>query len=269
VRSCYSFTLLLPLALAWAAQAATVGPTDRFIPLVHDGGGWATQITVTNLSDRPALVIVAFLTVKGYSEPWDLGLRATAGKTFPSAAEASLRPGASVVIETAGKSALLTRGFAEIVEASNQPIGAFATLTQRDGETIVRSQRIPLSPGHERRSVLPLDLRDPSQEAQITWVSLTSSVFLSVTFRDLTGAVVLNDQINFDGRAQVTFNFREQWQSLKDFRGTMQWEVSFPFADRYEPRTLAGLLVQAAEGQAWTVSSGMTLPADQAKVDPY
>ena len=51
------------------AQAATVGETDRFIPLIQDGGGWSTQVTIANLSGKPAAVIAAFVTPKGYNDP--------------------------------------------------------------------------------------------------------------------------------------------------------------------------------------------------------
>ena len=262
--------LLLSVALGQVAQAATVGPTERFLPLIHDGGGWSTQITVTNLSESPAQVVAAFLTAAGYAEPWRPGLKLSSGKASGGTVEVSLAPGATAVIETSGVAAVLTRGFAEVVETGDRPIGVSATLTQKDtAGQIVRSLAIPFSAAHERRSVMPLDLSNPRQKPLMIWVSMTSSVVLDVTFRNLAGEVVLTDQVNLNGKAQLFVDVREQWQALKDFRGVMQWSVTFPFADRYEPRTLGALLVVASDGQPWAALSGMTLPSDQASIDPY
>ena len=33
--------------------AATVGETDRFLPLAQDGGGWSTQVTVVQTMQYP------------------------------------------------------------------------------------------------------------------------------------------------------------------------------------------------------------------------
>ena len=262
--------LLLSLAPGQVTRAATVGPTERFLPLIQDGGGWSTQITVTNLSESPAQVVAAFLTAGGYSEVWRPGLKTSSGKATGGTVEVSLAPGATAVIETSGEAAVVTRGFAEVVETGERPIGVSATLTQRDsGGQIVQSLTVPFSPAHERRSVMSLDLSDARQKPLMIWVSMTSSVVLDVTFRDLAGKVVLTDQVNLNGRAQLFVDVREQWQTLKDFRGVMQWSVTFPFADRYEPRTLGALLVRASDGQPWAALSGMTLPSDQASIDPY
>ncbi len=261
---------ILLLTLGQVTQAATVGPTERFLPLIQDGGGWSSQITVTNLSESPAQVVAAFLTAGGYSEPWRPGLKLSSGRASGGTVEVSLAPGATAVIETIGAAAVLTRGFAEVVEIGDRPIGVSATLTQKDGGgQIVRSITVPYSAGHERRSVMPLDLSDPQQKPLMVWVSMTSSVVLDVTFRNLAGEVVLTDQVNLNGRAQLFVEVREQWPTLKDFRGVMQWSVTFPFADRYEPRTLGALLVLASDGRPWAALSGMTLPSDQASIEPY
>lgn len=264
--------LLIPCLVCFslaAGHAATVGQTDRFLPLVLDGGGWSTQVTVTNLSTKTGTVVAMFMTAQGVNEVWRLGLKSTAGRPAPNQVEATLAPGASMVIETAGTAATLTRGFADVIEWAELPIGVEAVLIQREGDRIVQTIRVAHSPAHEKRSVVPLDLMDPSEKPLLVWVTLTSGTLLELVFRNLAGEPVLNDRIEFDGRAQLFVNVREKWPQLKDFRGTMQWVVTFPGADRYEQRTLAGLTLLAPDDRAWTVTRGMTLPADQGVTSPY
>jgi hypothetical protein len=260
--------ILLPFVAAGMLSAATVGPTDRFIPLVHDGGGWSTQVTVINLSRKPETIVLSFSTPRGLAEEWRLGLKVSNGKVAGSIVDAILAPGAVSVIDTSGTPENLTRGFIELYALGEQPFGAFATLTQRDGDRIVQRIHVPLSPAHERRSVLPLDLSDGSAKAEMVWVTLTTTTTLDLEFRDLAGEMVRTEQVYMDNRAQVFVDLLEKFPELKGFRGTMQWSVSFPGADRYEARFLGGIGLIGREGLITTVT-GMTLAADQATFSPY
>lgn len=260
--------LLAFLFVVASLPAATVGPTDRYLPLIQDGG-WSTQVTLINLSRKPILIYTTFLTAEGYNETWGLEMKASVGIVNGTNVDTPLAPGAMATIETSGKPGVLTRGFAEIIEVDNQPIGVFATLTQKDGERVVQRFNVPLSLAHERRSLLPLDLTDASVKPEMVWVSFTSSAQLDIFFRDSAGQQILVDQVFFDNKAQIFLNIREHWPQRKDFRGTMEWSVSFPAADRYEPRTLGGICINAKEGQGSTVSTGLTAPGDQASISPY
>lgn len=131
------------------------------------------------------------------------------------------------------------------------------------------SLSMALAPGHERRALMPIDLFDPLRVTELVWVSLTSSVQLDLTFRNLSGETVLTTTVDFDGRAQFSMKPKERWPELAGFRGTVQWVVSFPTADRYEARTLSGIQLNGAEGQPWTIVQPMTLPTDQASTSPY
>jgi len=55
---------------------------------------------------------------------------------------------------------------------------------------------------------------------------------------------------------------------LKDFRATLQWTVTFPNADRYEPGILAAMGLQLS-ATGWAIRRAMTLPGDQASSSPY
>lgn len=127
---------------------------------------------------------------------------------------------------------------------------------------------MPLTPGHERRSVLPLDLSETPVKAEMVWVTLTTTTTLDLEFRNLAGELVRTEQVFMDNNAQVFVDLLESFPELKGFRGTMQWYVSFPGADRYEARFLGGMGLIWRDGQA-AVATGMTLAADQATFSPY
>jgi len=93
---------VIPFLLGELLQAATVGPTDRFIPLVQDGGGWSTKITVINLSRKPETIVAAFVAPRGLAEEWSLVLQVTNAKVAGNIVDAILAPGAVATIETGG-----------------------------------------------------------------------------------------------------------------------------------------------------------------------
>ncbi len=263
-----NFLFILPLLGVATVTGATVGTTDSILPLIQDGGGWSTQVAIVNLSPRPASLIVTFMTAKGFNEPWQLSIKTSVGKVTGSIVEVPLAPGATAILETSGTPNAMTRGFAEVVELGDRPFGAFATLIQKSGGRTLQSFQVPLSPVHERRSVVPLDLGE-SANPEMIWISQTSGTTLDLIFRNLAGEQVRREELTFDNAAQIFVNVRQRWPELKDFRGTLEWSVTFPNADRYESRTLSGLSLVIREGQAWSVLSGMTLAADQATSSPY
>ncbi len=81
----------------------------------------------------------------------------------------------------------------------------------------------------------------------MVWVSPTYSTTLDLKFRDEKGMVVLEDQ----------------------FRGTVEWTVTFPAADRYEYRFLTGMAVLRRDGKVAGIVAAMTLRSDQKTSDPY
>jgi hypothetical protein len=260
--------LLLPFFLAGALSATTVGPNGRFIPLVHDGGGWSTQVTVVNLSPKPETIVLAFFPPGGYAQNWPIALKATNAKVAGNNVDAILAPGAVAVIESSGTPQNLTRGFIELFALGDQAFGAFATLVQRDGDKILQRIHVPLTPAHEKKSVVPLDLSDPAAKAEMIWVTLTTTTTLDLDFRDHSGALVWSEQVYMENGAQVSVDLLQRIPELKGFRGTMHWTVSFPGADRYESRTLSGMVLLSKDGHL-TAAAGMTLAADQATISPY
>ena len=134
----------LPLLLLLTATAhGAVGLNDHIIPLVHDGGGWSSQITVVNLSGKPANVIATFMTTTGFSPVWAVSVKSTTGKVAGNLIDLPLAPGTTAIIETSGTPAALTRGFVELIELGDQPIGAHATSSRRRGTAFCNASRSP------------------------------------------------------------------------------------------------------------------------------
>jgi hypothetical protein len=260
---------LLAFNSFFLAPAATVGDTDRFIPLIHDGGGWRTQITIINLSEKDETVLAEFMTTRGFLERWKIGLNASPGKVNNSAVEMLLAPGAVATIETSGTPSDLARGFAEITESRDLPFGAIARLTKQENGAIVESFTVPLSPAHESRSKLAVDLTNPAALLEIIWVSPTNSTTLDINFRDTNGAILFKDTLTFDAGVQLFLKVAEVWPKIVGLRGTLEWKVSFPNADRYEYRFLSSVAIYRPEGQTPFAVPAMTLKPDQLKISPY
>ena len=275
VNECQHRFVKLPICFFLAtcvlllSQAATVGETDRFIPLVQDGGGWTTQITIVNLADKDETILAEFMTTRGLLERWKIGLAASPGKVNGSVVEIILAPGAIATIETSGTPSDLARGFAEITESRDLAFGAFARLTKRDNGEIVQSFTVPLSPANESRSRLAVDLTNPATALEIVWVSPTNSATLDIKFRDTNGEILLTDTVAFDAGVQLFLKPAEAWPKIVGFRGTLEWRVSFPNADRYEYRFLSSVAIYRLEGQIPFAVPAMTLKPDQLKISPY
>ena len=263
-------SLFITLTLfLFPAAAATVGDTDRFIPLVHDGGGWTTQITIVNLSPKNATVQTSFMTARGFAESWKVELTASVGKVNGPNVESFLPPGASTIIETSGSSAELVRGFADITESQDQPIGAVARLIKSENGQIVQSFTVSLSPGNESRSVVPVDFSDANSALELIWVSPTNSTTLDIAFRRQTGEIAFVDTIVFNNAAQVFIKPLASWPEIAGQRGAFEWKASFPNADRYEFRFLSSVAILTRSGRAWAAVPAMTLKDDQGKTSPY
>ena len=163
----------------------------------------------------------------------------------------------------------MARGFAEITESRDLPFSAFARLTKRDNGEIVQTFTVPLSPANESRSVLAVDLKNPAASLEIVLVSLTNSATLDFKFRGANGEVLFTDTVAFDAGVQLFLKPAEVWPKLVGLRGTLEWKVSFPNADRYEYRFLSGVAIYRPAGQMVFAVPAMTLKPDQLKISPY
>lgn len=251
----------------WAAllPAATVNTHDRYIPLVQDGDGWKTLIVIANPAKESAQVEVTLQGPKGFAEPWLVPLKASSGAVTGQLVSASLAPGGSIVIETAGTATTLSRGFAVVSVAKESPVGAFARLVHTtSGGVTDQTLTIPLSPELEQRSIVPLFL-DGDSKSQLVLVSETRAAVIELFFRDPGGRTVRSEVIDFGNQAQEVIALEQRFPGLVGFTGTLEWKVTFPTADIYEELTLSALVLTNKGGGPVSAITPMTLPEDQGR----
>lgn len=136
----------------------------------------------------------------------EIELSASQGKVVRSSVETVLAAGASTVIETSETPQNLTRGYADIEEFQDQPIGAFARLIRRENGKIVESSSVPLLPGHESRSVLPLDYSEAATEMEIILISPTNSATLDLKLRRDNSELAFEKVLQFESGSQIFVN---------------------------------------------------------------
>ncbi len=262
--------LLSLLALATVAHAGVLNENDTVIPVVYDGAGWSTEIVLANLGKTDASIHLAFVTPKGFAETWKAGLIATpmlAGTMLADdSVDATIAPGGSITINTAGTAEKLIRGYARLILYSGGAVGATANIWKKADGKVVQSFVIPLSPESERRSMLPLRLdAEAGFGAELAFVSETSYTRLDLTFRDPKGTIVLQDNLTFDAVTQMFVPVADTWPQLKSFRGTVEWQVSWPTADIYANLYLASGAILSRKDGLDAVVGAMTLPGDQSR----
>ncbi len=113
---------LILLITTIACAAADVRLTDRILPLIQDGGGWKSSVTIVNLDTKAAGYELLFRSAN--SMHWDLKVVAPYAKIIGAYVIGQLEPGGSVTIQTTGESEQLSIGHAILygrlwVSASN------------------------------------------------------------------------------------------------------------------------------------------------------
>ena len=234
--------LFLLFVSAIPVFAATVTPLDRYVPLIRDGDGWTSTITLVNLGEARATFQLTYLNAAGLREEWKIGLKAPGAEITGQSLIATLQPGATLTVETLGTSSTLTEGYAQLSAFQNAKMGATARLRRSVGGKVVSSFAVPLSPEYEKQSVVAVDLTDGSN-GQLVMVSGTSSATVDMAFRDETGKSMSTGSVQFGRDSQVFVNIAEMFPQAKSMRGTLEWKVSFPSADIYEDLTLAASVV--------------------------
>ena len=72
-----SFKVLASLlVVAVACSAGVVQDEAQCLPLVQDGSGWTTVVTVVNLEAKASRFELSFRPAKGLPTEWTIGLRA-------------------------------------------------------------------------------------------------------------------------------------------------------------------------------------------------
>ncbi len=221
--------------------------SHRVIPLVQDGGGWTTTITIVNLSAAPDTYDLQFRT--GFLQPWPLAAKS-------ASAQGTLAPGAIATVQTSGTAEAAAKGLAVLTSLRGGRLGARAVLRHSDGRPPLI---VPLSPEREDRSVLPFDNTNGASTS-ILWVSETPFALVDFTFLADDGAEIESGQFQFSARdmaSQDQFALADRFPSLRNRKGSMRMTVSYPNAGIYDDLFFTAVALQSEPGQPATVVPAM------------
>jgi hypothetical protein len=220
-----------------------VRTSHRIIPLVRDGGGWTTTITIVNLSSQSDSYELQFRT--GFLQPWPL-----------AAAQGTLAPGAIAVIQTPGQPEAAANGLAVLTSLRGGRLGARAVLRHSDGRPPLI---VPLSPEREDQTILPFDNTNGASTS-VLWVSETPFALVDFAFLAENGAEIESGQFQFSARdmaSQDHFILTDRFPSLRNRRGTMRMVVSYPNAGIYDDLFFTAVALQSEPGSPPTVVPAM------------
>lgn len=255
--------IVLLLTAALSASAATVHEYDTCIPLVREGAGWKTIVTLVNLGDMPSSWNLNFLGEKGLRELWPIKISVAGASASGQSVNGVLAPGATVDIETSGGPEQGTRGYAHLSIFSGPRLGASARLVHTADGKIGTVISVPLSPETEQRAKIPVSFTE-QDSTELILVSETNSTVVDLVFRDSAGREVFTDSLTFGDSAQLVLPLVTRYPDLKGLRGTLSWAVSFPGADIYEDLTFS-VLALSKQGNGMAAVSAMTLPENQGR----
>jgi hypothetical protein len=205
-----------------------VGDFDRVIPQVVDGAGWKTSFVLTNLDTKTVYVQMGFFSDNGSAMQLPIVGLGTLSGVF-----GSLAVNESVSLETEGKSASLTQGFARFFtfdRPADQPnaavvlarIGGMAifcnTVPGRgDFEAVV-----PISPAYEGRFTLLFDNRSGFATGVALVNGSASSSPVTIVVRDMSGNILLRDAFTLESFNKATFVVASRYPQTSGRNGIMQ-----------------------------------------------
>jgi hypothetical protein len=239
-----TLTCVLLLVAAVCADARQVGEKDRYIPLVQNGAGWSTRITLVNLGDTAAGYELVFRPAEGLMANWALGLRGTAAALQNATAAGTIPVGGMVVVETDGEGEAMAAGYAVLNRFDSALIGAEATLRDAHSGAVIT---LPLSPAREDVVALPYDHTE-GHTTRFVWLSETDFAVAEVTAYDEGGRVMAQKSFEFfvtDRRAQQVFDPAAWMPELAGGRGVAVIKMSYPLIGFYDEATFAAVSILA------------------------
>ncbi|MDX2152049.1 MAG: hypothetical protein SFV54_15025 [Bryobacteraceae bacterium] len=244
------------LLLASACSAGEVRPTDRIVPLIQDGGGWTTTITLVNLETRPAAF--EMLLRSRAMRSWAVPLEAKGAEASGPVVQGAIPPQGAVTIRTLGTSAELERGYAMLFPANGARIGATTTVLHAEsGASLV----LPLKPEREDRLMIPFD-NTAGSATSLVLISETPGTLIDYVALGPAGEKLLAGSYQFSGDtplSQDVFSIAERFPELKDRSGVLYLELSYPMAGLYDELFFTAFGVQNhANGAASVVPSMST-----------
>ena len=236
--------------------SAEVTVNDRVLPLMQDGGGYSSVITIVNLESTSSRYEIPFLT--------QTGRFGTVPISGPSSVVAdgsyvrgTLAAGRSVTFRTTGAGSDLGVGHATVFSQENARLGMNIVI-QRHGATVLT---LPLSPEREDRLVLPFDNTDGASTS-LLWLS--DSPFALVTYRAISeeGKELATGTFQFsiqDDLVQIVFAIADRIPETAALRGTVELRIDYPSAGIYDPLYFTGLVLQTDSSGTTTAMRSMEI----------
>ena len=244
----------LPLATALALInifGAEVRVTDRILPLIQDGGGTSTTITIVNLESTTSSFEILFLTDTGAY--WRIPVSRPAGVvTDGHYVRGVLGAGRSLTIRTAGTGDL-SLGHATIYSAENARLGVNLRVNPAGWAFNAAPQR-------EDTLTLPFDNADGAN-TMFLWVSDTPFTLVTYVATGDDGKVLANGRYQFS----VSDNVVQRVLALTDLapatagqRGIVSLQIDYPNAGIYDELYFTGLAIQTDPNGVSVVNSSMS-----------
>jgi hypothetical protein len=80
-------------------RSALFAISDSRLPLVYDGGGWSTELTLVNLGAVDVTIRFTFATEKVCAEEWKIVFRSSFGQPKDSVIATTMKPGATLTTD--------------------------------------------------------------------------------------------------------------------------------------------------------------------------
>lgn len=235
-------------SIGWSDEVLT---TQRSLPLIEDGGGRYTEITLVNLESSTASFQMLFQTDSG-GRYWALQPRLTGGPSSAVAWDGSyvtgvLQPGQSVTFRTPGDGAELRMGHATLYSVENARFGMQAVIFNGSKQLLV----VPACPEREDHLLLPFDNTN-GRSASILWISETPYALVHYRVRtqvadgNADGLIATGD-IQFtisDDRTLNVFRVDERFPETSGLRGTVELTIDYPSAGIYDELYFTALVIQ-------------------------
>lgn len=254
-------TLVLLALLSSPCLASEVLPTDRVLPLIQDGGGWNTTITIVNLEATPARFELHLRT--GFFKDWPLTVSGDNIKSIGGTVSGSVPANSSTTFRTVGAGPS-ERGYAMLYSLDGGRLGATCTIDQ---PLTGISLNVPLIPEREDKLVIPFDNTEGAGTA-LVWLSET--LFSLVDYRALNsdGTEIVSGRYQFSSQnasSQEMFILSERFPELKGRKGTFLMELNYPNTGLYDDLFFSAFAIQtmpsgalfsirSMAGQTWKAS---------------
>ncbi len=229
---------IVKVGLLWAVAAygAEVRITDRILPLVQDGGGYTTSITIVNLESTTSSFEVLFLSNRGTF--WEVPLSIASDGAY---LRGTLAAGRSVTFQTKGAGVDVSVGHATIYSPEDARLGISMTV-KGDGSALT----LPVCPQREDKLVLPFD-NTGGAETSFLWVSDTPSTLVNYRVVAEDGTQLSKGRYQFtvaDSRVQDLFVLADRMVETVGMRGTVELVIDYPNAGIYDELYFTGLAIQ-------------------------